>query len=61
MLDAYHKTPSPTSITTHLSPFDSTNELARITECLLHGKYETDEYDSLRHAHTSLKLQKPPI
>ncbi len=58
MLEAFHKNPSPTSITTHLPTFDSTNELARITECLLHGKYENDEYDCLRHAHTSLKLQE---
>jgi hypothetical protein len=57
MMSRLHRSPSPTSITTHLSTFDSTNELARITECLLHGKYEIDEYDSLRHAHTSLMLQ----
>ena len=57
MLDAFNTTASPTSITTHLSTFDSTKELERITECLLQGKYETDEQDSLHHAETTLMMQ----
>ena len=57
MLDTFNTNASPTSVTTHLSTFDHIEELARITECLLQGTYDIDQYDSLRHAHTILKLQ----
>ena len=50
-------TSRPTSITTHLSTFDNTEELARTTKCLVQGKYETDAHDSLTHAHRTLKIQ----
>ena len=61
MLDAFNKTPSPTSITTHLSTFDSTNELARITECLLHGKYEIESTTASDTRTPALSCKKPPI
>jgi hypothetical protein len=57
LLDTFSTNASPTSVTTHLSTFDNIEELARITECLLQGTYEIDQYDSLHHAHTILKLQ----
>ena len=57
LLKTFNKTASPTSITTHLSTFDITEELARTTECLVRGKYETDAHDSLTHAHRTLKIQ----
>ena len=58
MLDAFNTTASPTSISTHLSTFDSTKELRRITDCFLQRKYETDEYDSLHQAETTLMIQE---
>jgi hypothetical protein len=57
LLKIFNKTASPTSITTHLSTFDNTNELARITERLLQGNYETGEFDSLHHAQTTFNMQ----